>query len=371
MATTLIGVNDALAVKLWAKRLAYDIVYRTDISALIGESDNDIIQIKSETSKGAGDQVTFQLMKKLTQDGITENQTAQGNGESLSLYSDAILVNELLFNVGIPNKGRSIDAQRTLLDLRTAARRGLKTLWGERMSQTFFNHVCGYTVQTDLRYAGNNAIIAPSSTRRIITRAAGPTTSTADEAITSADTFDLHYVDYARELAETVSSPIHPINVGGVEGGQDIAGLKYVMFLHPYQVTDLRTSTSTGQWFDIQKAAIQGGKLSNNPIYTDAIGEYNNVILRKSPHVTQGVNSSSGAAITTVRRAVLVGGQACAVAFGQDMSDTDFNWNEELFDHKRKMEVSVMSIWGMKKIQFASTDANTVVVSSYAAKHTA
>ncbi len=371
MATTLIGVNDALAVKLWAKRLAYDIVYRTDISALIGEDDNAIIQLKSETSKGAGDQVTFALMKKLTQDGITENQTAQGNGESLSLYSDAILINELLFNVGIPNKGRSIDAQRTLLDLRGAARRGLKTLWGERMSIWFFNQVCGYTVQTDLRYTGNNAVIAPTSTRRIVADALGPTVNTVDENIVAGDTFNLNYVDYARELAETVSSPVHPINIPGMAGGDDIMGLKYVMYLHPYQVTDLRTSTSTGQWLDIQKAAMQGGKISNNPIYTDAIGEYNNVILRKSPHVTQGVRSDTGAAITTVRRAVLVGGQAAAMAFGQDMSDGDFNWNEELFDHKRKMEVSVMSIAGLKKTVYASTDANTVVVSTYAAKHTA
>lgn len=369
MATTLIGVNDANAVKLWAKRLAYDIVYRTDISALIGDDDNSIIHLKSETAKGAGDQVTFSLMKKLTQDGITENEVAQGNGESLSLYTDAILINELLFNVGIPNKGRSIDAQRTLLDLRGAARRGLKQLWGERLSVSFFNQVCGYTVQTNTKFTGLNAVIAPTSTRRIITRVAGPTTSTADEAITSADTFDLRYVDYARELAESAASPIHPINVTGQDGGNDIAGLKYVMYLHPYQVTDLRNSTSTGQWLDITKAALQGGKITNNPIYTDAIGEYNNVILRKSPHVTQGVNSSSGAAITTVRRAVLVGGQAAAMAFGQDMSDGDMNWNEELFDHKRKMEVSVMSIWGLKKTVFASTDANTVVVSSYAAKH--
>jgi hypothetical protein len=311
-------------------------------------------------------------MKKLTQDGITENQTAQGNGESLSLYSDAVLINELLFNVGIPNKGRSIDAQRTLLDLRTAARRGLKTIWGERLSLTFFNHVCGYTVQTDLRYAGNNTIVAPTSTRTDRhSRCAGPTTSTRmkrsrrpirSTCVTSTTPASLRKpspLPFARSI-----SP-------GMEGGNDIMGLKYVMFLHPYQVTDLRTSTSTGQWLDIQKAAMQGGKITNNPIYTDAIGEYNNVILRVSPHVTQGVNSSTGAAITTVRRAVLVGGQAAVVAFGQDMSDGDFNWNEELFDHKRKMEVSVMTIWGLKKTIFASTDANTVVVSSYAAKHTA
>lgn len=370
MATTLIGVNDANAVKLWAKRLAYDIVYRTEISPLIGESDNDIIQMKSDTAKGSGDQVTFSLMKKLSGDGFTENEIAQGNGEALSIYTDAILINELGHVVGIPNKGRSIDAQRTLLDLRSAGRRGLQTWWGERLSVSFFNQVCGYNAETRLKYSGNNAIIAPTSTRRIVTRVAGPTTSTTDEAITSADTFDLRYVDYARELAETAASPVRPINILGVAGGNDIMGLKYVMYLHPYQVTDLRTSTSTGQWLDIQKAALQGGKITNNPIYIDAIGEYNNVILRVSPHVTQGVNSSTAAAITTVRRAVLVGGQSAAIAFGQDMSDTDFNWNEELFDHKRKMEISVMTIWGLKKCVFASTDANTVVVSSYAAKHT-
>jgi N4-gp56 family major capsid protein len=370
VATTLIGVNDANAVKLWAKRAFFDLIYRTDLSPFIGESENDVIQLKSETSKGAGDQVTFSLFKNLNQDGVTENETAQGNGESLSIFTDAILINELLAIVGIPNKGRSIDAQRTLLDLRGAARRLLKNWWGKRLSVSFFNQVCGYTPQTNIKYTGMNAVIAPTSTRRIITRVAGPTTSTADESITSADTFDLRYVDYARELAESASSPVHPINITGQNGGNDIAGLKYIMFLHPYQVTDIRTSTSTGQWLDIQKAAMQGGKISNNPIYTDALGEYNNVILRKAIDVTQGVNSSTGAAITTVRRAVLCGGQSAALAFGQDMSETDMNWNEELYDHKRKMEVSIMSMWGLKKTVFASTDANTVVVSSYAVKHT-
>src|SRR5690348_12809302 len=101
------------------------------------------------------------------------------------------------------------------------------------MSVSYFNQVCGYTPQANLKYTGNNAVIAPTSTRRIVVRAAGPTTSTTDEAITSVDTFTLSYVDYARELAETVGSPVHPINVTGVEGGNDIMGLKYVMYLHP------------------------------------------------------------------------------------------------------------------------------------------
>ena len=46
---------------------------------------------------------------------------------------------------------------------------------------------------------------------------------------------------------------------------------KFLMFLHDYQVTDLRTSTSSGQWLDIQKAALAGGASSKSPIYTGCL----------------------------------------------------------------------------------------------------
>lgn len=368
MAQTTFGVNDALAVKLWAKRLEYDIVYRTDISSLIGESPNSIIHLKTETSKESGDKVTFPLMKKLTGDGFTESEIAEGNGESLSLYSDAVLINELGHVVEIPNKGRSIDAQRVPVNLREAARSGLRTWKGERMSVVFFNHVCGYTPETRAKFNGNNTIMAP--TRQVWVDENGPTTNNGDEDIGSADKFTLSYVDYARELAETGSSPLRPINVEGTDGGRDISGGKYVMYVHPYQVTDLRTNTSNGQWLDIQKAALSAKNESKNPIYTDALGEYNNVILKKSNHVTPGVNSADGTSIATVRRAVLLGAQSAVVAYGKGNGPSTYAWNEELIDHKRRLEVSIMCMYGMKKTQFDSEDFGTVVVSSYAAKHT-
>lgn len=371
MAQTTFGVNDALTVKLWARRLEYDIIYRTDISSLIGEGPNSIIQLKTETSKESGDRITFPLMKKLTGDGFTESEIAEGNGESLSLYSDNVLINELGHVVEVPNRGRAIDAQRVNVNLRQAARVGLRGWKSERMSVVFFNHACGYTPETRAKYNGNNAIIAPSASRRIVVDATGPAVNTADEQIVAADTFNLQYVDFARELAETSASPVRPINVEGVDGGRDISGGRYCMYLHPYQVTDLRTTTSDGQWLDIQKAALSGGKDSKNPIFTDALGEYNNVILKKANHVTQGVNSATGAAITTVRRAVLLGSQAAVVAYGKGNGPTTYAWNEELIDHKRRLEVSIMCMYGMKKTQFDSTDFGTIVVSSYAAKHTA
>jgi hypothetical protein len=71
MSTTTYGVNDALAVKLWSKRLAVEVSKATAIAPLIGKSSNSIIQLKDETQKGKGDKVTFGLRTQLTGDGVS------------------------------------------------------------------------------------------------------------------------------------------------------------------------------------------------------------------------------------------------------------------------------------------------------------
>lgn len=354
MAYTSFGVNDALAVKLWSRALVVAEREYLDIAPLMGEGEDSIIQIKTEPRKGSGDRVTVALRARLTGEGKTENETAEGNGESLSLYSDNLVINELGHIVGVRSEN-TIDAQRVNYDLREQAKDALGEWWADRKSVSFFNQVCGYTAQTNSKYTGLNSVTAPAGTGRHLW--AG--TAANDQSLTSADPFTLDLIDAAVESAKVGNNMVRPIRVGGQP--------KYVLYLHPYQVTSLRTNSASGQWLDIQKAAMMGGQISNNPIYTGALGEYNSVILRSSQDVTQGVNSSSGAAVTTVRRAVLLGSQACMCAFGQNnYGPSKYRWNEELLDHKRKLEVSAWSIWGMKKTVFNSEDFGTVVISTYA-----
>jgi N4-gp56 family major capsid protein len=146
-----------------------------------------------------------------------------------------------------------------------------------------------------------------------------------------------------------------------------------VVYLHPYQVTSLRTNTGTGQWLDITKFAFMGSSKMDNPIFNGALGYYNGCVLREAYDVTQGV-TNAGAASASVKRAVLLGAQACTIGYGQKDSPTKYRWNEELFDHKRRMEVSAWAIWGMKKVQFGTpagtVDFGSVVISSWAAAHT-
>jgi N4-gp56 family major capsid protein len=353
MATTSFGVNDAFAVKTWAKMLAVAERDSLEIAPLMGEDANSIIHVKRETSKGVGDQVTFGLRARLTGDGKTENETAEGQGEALSIYSDSVVCNELGHVVGVKSEN-TIDAQRVPFDLRAEAKDGLADWWMDRLSVSFFNQVCGYVPQTNTKYTGLNAVRAHTASRRIFAGSAS-----ADEGLTSADTFTLDLIDQAVEMATVGDQKIRPIMIGGQK--------KYVVYLHPYQVTALRTNYSTGQWGDIQKAALSGAASTKSPIYTGALGEYNSCILRSNQDVTQGVNSSTSAAITTVRRAVLLGAQSACAAYGQKQSGPNkYRWNEELLDHKRKLEVSAWSIFGMRKAQFNSLDFGALTISTHA-----
>lgn len=363
MATTSFGVNDANAVKLWSKDLARAERETLELQALMGEDENSIIQVKPETKKGAGDKVTFSLRARLSGEGIGESETAEGNGEGLSIYSDAVYISELGHNVGVKSEN-TIDAQRVPFDLRRQAKDGLAEWWADRKSVSFFNQVCGNTVAntvsatTGPKFAGLNTITAPAGTGRQIWAGSAST----DQGLTSNDVFTLDLIDQAVEAATVGNQMLRPIIIKGQK--------KYVAYLHPYQVTSLRTNSASGQWLDIQKAAMAGMEAKLSPIYTGALGEYNGVILRKSQDITLGVHSSAGTAVSNTRRAVLLGAQSAVCAFGQQSTGSKYRWNEELFDHKRRLEVSAWSIWGLKKSVFNSTDFGVVVISTYAAAST-
>lgn len=370
MATKTFGVNDALSNKLWSAKFAKEVEKKTFFGKFMGEGDDNIIQVKTETSKSAGDKITCGLVMSLTGDGVTEGQALEGNEEALTTYDDSVLINELRHAVRVKNK-KTIDAQRVPENLRSIGRNRLSQWYATRMDTTMFLHLCGYTGASFTRdgqtvdptkavYNGNNTVTAPTANR--IIRADGNTT---DEAMNSAtdDRFILELIDEAVLQAKTAEPYISPINVGGND--------KYVMFLHPSQVKDMRTDASTARitWFDTQKASLQGGEARpSNPIYNGALGEYNGVVLHEAFRIPNGVNSTSGAQVANTKRAVLCGKQAGLVAMGREHSNaTKYKWTEELFDYQNQLGIGLDTVWGIKKSVFNSKDFGTIVVSTYGA----
>ena len=364
MAQTEFGVNHPLAVSVWSKKLAAEAYRRTMLGKFVGKGEDSLVQEKVDLKKSAGDNVTCGLVVQLEGDGVQGDATLEGNEEALQFYDDNLKIDQLRHASRVKGK---MTEQRVPYNLREVTKSRLADWWARRMDTAFANHICGNTAQSDTKYTGNNATIAPS-TNRIVYQGG----KSNDQSLTSTDTFSLDLVDVARVKAENFSVEndtgplIRPIMVEGAP--------MYVMFLHDYQVHDLRTSTTTGQWLDIQKAAMSGGDVKMNPIFTGALGVYNGVVLHKWSRITTGVNSSSGAAETDVRRAVLCGAQAATIAFGSENGTTRYSWNEEMFDYNNQFGVAAGSIFGLKKTKYipadnSSTNAEdfgTLVVSSYA-----
>lgn len=360
MAVTNYGTNNPLAVKLWSKMLSVEALKACWIYKFVGDSTSDMIQIKDETSKSAGDQVTYGLRMQLTGNGTLGDGTLEGNEEALTTYSDALIINQLRH--AVRSSGR-MSQQRVPFSVRDEALSGLRDWWADRIDWAGFNQLCGNLgpsipsiTTSDIRWTGLQATIAPDANH--YTNAQG---GTNDTSLGSSNTFTLTMIDKAVERAKTLTPAIRPVLVSGKKF--------YVAWLHPYQVTDLRTTTATGQWLDIQKAAMTGGLVDGNPIFDGSLGVYNGVILHEDARVTQGYNPTGNAAITTVRRAVFAGAQAGMMGFGRDNSMNKFTWVEELFDYENQLGVSAGLIFGLKKTTFNSADFATIVMSSYATQH--
>lgn len=356
MAVTTFATGDALAVKLWSKKVSVEALKQTWVFKFMGKGDNSVIQIYDDTQKGPGDRIRIPLRRLLSGAGVAGDGTLEGNEERVNYFSDDLFINHLRHAV---REGGRFSRQLVPFEVREHARLSLQDWWADRIDTWFFNQICGNSNQTDLRYTGHQTAVAADSDHLIVAGGGGVTSWSFDN--TATHKFTLTLIDVAVEKAKTLDIPIRPVMVNGEE--------KYVMFLHHYQVTDMRNSAATNQWFDIQKAAMQGGQISNNPIYTGALGEYNGVILHASNRVPSFVGSGSATG-SVVRQAALCGAQACGMAFGRDNGPERYQWVEDYFDYENQFGVAAGCIAGMKKMRYNGSDFATIAIRTFAAQHT-
>lgn len=356
MAATNYGVNHPYAVKAWSRKLYHDAIGESFLGKFMGKSDSSLFQVKDELKKDAGDKVTFGLRTLLTGNGVQGDDTLEGNEEALTTYTDSVFINQIRHAV---RSGGKMSEQRVPFSVREEARMGLQDWWIERLETSAANQLTGNTDQADTKFTGNNATVAPTASSRIIV--GGSEGTEASLSATTTHAIKLADLDKAVAIAKTAVAGgrqrIRPIRVDGKQ--------LYVCFLHPDQIYQLRRDASTaGNFYDIQKAMLQGGKISDNAIVTGGDFIYNNVIVHEwsyLPNVAASVTNS-----TNYRRGVFCGAQAMAMAFGQGSNGTNASWEEELFDYGNQLGVGAGMILGMKKTVFNSIDFATIVLSGYA-----
>ena len=353
MAQTAYGVNAPEARKAWEKGVAIETLNKTYVGKFIGKDDNSLIQEKGDMKKEKGDHVTFTLRMLLQGRGVQGDAVLKGNEEALATYTDSVLIDQRRHAA---SAGGKMSRQRVPFDTRMECASALSDWAAELMDLSFAYQIAGKTNEGDTLYTGNNTVTAA-------TRIIRPNSLTTDQAVggDNTATFTTALIDRVKvkATANAKGTPnIRPIRINGKD--------HFVMFLHPYQVYQLRQSAATaGSWADIQKAAIQGGDTTGNAIFSGALGMWNNVILHEWDRLPNGIHSTSGADQSSTRRAVLCGAQACALAFGQGYSFEKFDWIEDLDDYENQLSVGGGAIFGLKKTVYNSTDFATVVVTTY------
>lgn len=378
MSSTEMLSTNALAVDKWEKETA---IQNYQYSAMGLLEQKGAVYIPKEIGRGRrGVDTTFAYAGKLTSKPVGEGGVLSGNAEALDLTSHSMTMNVTRFGVESPSED-TIEQSRTNVNFDTVAMKQIRARSTEILDTSVMYQLAGanptsltvngttYSSAAELLHVqGHNTPVAPSSER--IIRAGGVAN---DQSLTATNTFRLDLVDAALEAAALSSQPIQMFDDG-----------TFALVVSPEQATDLiRDSAGKIQWYGNQLASKQGGEKSQiedrmvngagkGMIY---LGRYANVHIYQAPRVAYGVNGSSSAVITTVRRAVLVGKDALSFAtqFGGGLTDGAIVklFSQEYDVGYYKINEARM-IYGCKKmIPTGKQDVGVIVIATYAAAHTA
>lgn len=362
MAMTEFALGAALAVQRWSTSLAVEAAKRQYFSKFIGTSKDDLITLKTELNKGAGEKVTIGLRMKLTEAGIEGDNTIEGHAtgeEALTFYSDALFIDQL--RKSTKSKGKMTE-QRVPYNLRMEGRDALAVWWAEEMDEEIMCYLAGArgiatTMHTATSWTGraNNPLTAPDTDHLVY---AGNATAKAD--VSSDDTISLEVVEKLIARAETTDPMIQPFTIDGEK--------KFVLLMHTFQAFDLRTSVTSNDWMDIAKVT-EMGKGAGAKMYKNALGEYADVILHKHRNVIRF--SDYGATVNLpAARALFMGAQAGLIAYGQDSGPSRYSWNEDKDDRGNALAITAGTIFGIKKTRFNGKDFGVIAVDTYSADPT-
>lgn len=367
MAKTVVGVGDPKAVQKYSAFLAVDVgrtAYWQRKYTGIGVEAQTPVQILPHLESEAGDTISYDLVMQLKTPPIEGDEILRNKEEALTFYTDSVKINQMRHGV---NTGGKMARKRTIHNMRRVARARLAEYFARVFDELHFMYAAGARgVNSDFvwgtTYAGfaGNALAVPDSNHLMFA-----STATQKSEITNAMNMNRALIERAATKAKTMG--------GGTEGIPQMEPIRidgephYVMLMHEYQSYDLRASTSTGEWLDIQKAAA-GAEGRNNPIFKGGMGMIGDVVLQAHKSVIRFSDYGAGANLPAAR-ALFMGRQAMVCAFGSEGGEglSRFAWHEEMEDRGNQVVIDASTIFGIKKTRFNSIDFGIIAIDTHSA----
>jgi N4-gp56 family major capsid protein len=361
-----------------------------------GQTSPDYPIVKAgDLAKGAGDTVSIDLFNVLQGKPVMGDTRIEGRMMQLTYSSMDVRIDQVR---GGADSGGRMTQKRTVHNLRNISMAGIQAwmqrledqsalvqLAGARGAQSTSDWVVPTQTDPDFNSIMVNAVKAPTKNRYY-----GANDSTSPADLGTNDALTLQDID--RIVAQLRESPVvmQSIKVKGDDKAWNDP--LWVMFVTERQWLYLQSRTGQTTWRQAVQYAFERKSSTGsnkNPLF-DAYETimWNGVLIKRlnryairfntGDNVVMDTGGADGGTYTEstvqaavpIDRAIIVGAQALAKAYGKSASDYFYDWSEKEVDHGNSIETVTAAMNGSAKIRFkidgADTDFGVAVVDSYA-----
>lgn len=358
-----LSVNDARVVTVWERKIQREVRVRGVLfdskNGFAGSSAAHMVMVKDDLKNGRGSNIVTKLKYQLNGKGRAGDKPLKGYGEAYKTSVYRIYIDTLRHYVETESP---IIQQWVTEETLDEGADGLADWFLTRYEFGAHLHAAGISVITENEYTINNDVQALNSNYILY-----PNDKSASDTLDANDIFTVDLLNEAVMKLKLARPKIRPARTP--------RGDRFVCFLAPEQVRDLRKSDS--EWFALMVAALKGGAIDDNPIFTHALGEYNGVIFVEADLVPPGLNSAGTKIKDKTRRAWIGGASALMIAHGRGWNAPGFDinryrWDRETEDFGHQQQIAATTIVGMGRPRYtdprdgATKEAGVFAIQTYA-----
>lgn len=330
-----------LRVQQWDDDFFTEYVRQSRFKPYMGTDENSVIQVKEDLTKKRGDRLTYNLVNRLTNAGITGTANLEGQEESLSQRAHLLTVDKIRNGVRVAE----MEEQKSAIDLRDAARSQLKVWIAEKTRDQIVDSLGAIQTAygTQKAYANaseseKDAFLTDNSDRYLFGSATSNHSSNDHSTAlgnvdTTNDLFSPANISLMKRLAQRANPKIRPIMTKGDEEW-------YVLYVGQY---NLKTLKADSTWTQANREARDRGK--DNPLFRGADYVWDGVILKEIPEI--GYLTDVGASSAEVEPCYLCGAQALGIGWAKRTTS-----KTKEFDYGDKYGVAIEEIRGIEKLCF-------------------
>lgn len=352
--------RSGLTPQQWDDQFFSEYIRSNRFRSYMGTSDSNIIQVKEDLTRKAGDRVTFAAARAIG-GGVEGNTVLEGNEAELDLRSLTVAVRPLRNAVVVTEW----DEQKSVIDLRNVARPGLKRWSQEKMREDVINafkSVPNISETAMIKWetataAERNQWLTNNQDRVLfgsqIANGASNNVATALATVDNTnDKLTASVVSLAKRRAQLASPAITPTRT------RDEDEEWYVMFANPLSFRDLSQDPVMIQ----ANRDARPRDVDSNPLFTGGSLVWDGVIIREIPEMglpvaattsrlgrTGGVLVGAGTSGINVGFNFLCGAQALGYAVAQRLKSTT-----DMRDYGFRHGVGVQEMRGIDKLMFGT-----------------